>query len=134
MSNRDNQYTLELAEKNIFYFTLMNKWTRLLQDKKTLASYFEDRGLKKIAMYGFGIVGETFLRELKNSDIEIEYIVDQNAEYLYAPLRLLQPEDQLEDVDVLVITIFDKNGELLDSMRNKCGFRVVSIMDVVNEV
>ena len=40
------------AARNSWLARLMNSWARLLQDKKTLVSYFKKRNYEKIAIYG----------------------------------------------------------------------------------
>ncbi len=134
MTDSTNDELRSLANKNIKLFTLMNQWTRLLQDKKTVAEYFDNRNYKRIAVYGFGIVGETLERELRNTDIRIIYFVDRNADYLYAPAKVISPDDEFDEVDVLVVTAIDNPEELVGKLRQRCPFDVVSIDELIKGV
>lgn len=131
-SNNDELHIF--ADKHLKLFLLMNQWTRLLQDKKYIKSFFENRNYKKIAIYGFSIVGETLERELRDTDIKIAYIVDKNAEYMYAPTKIIQPAEEFEDVDIMVVTAIDNSAKLINDLQNKCDFKVISIEDIIKEV
>lgn len=124
----------ELADKHFRLYMLMNKWTRLLQDNKSIKDFFVKNNYYHIAIYGFNYVGETLERELKYSDIEIAYIIDRNAEYMYAQERLITPNDNYDTVDVLVVTVLDNTCKLVDELRKKCKFNVVTIEEVIGGV
>ena len=133
MNKNDNKELSDLADKNIKLFLLMNNWTRLLQDKRTVADYFKKNNYYSISIYGYGYVGETLERELKNTGIKIEYIIDKNAEYMYAATKLITPEEEFENVDVVVVTAIDNNNTLINELQSKCSFNIVSIGDVLKE-
>ena len=121
-------------DKHVKLFLLMNQWTRLLQDKRSVVDYLVDRGIKDIAIYGYSIVGETLVRELKNTQIRINYIVDKNADYLYAPSIVIKPTDEYKKVDLMIVTAIDTSNMLIENLRNKCSFNVISIEEIVKEV
>lgn len=121
------------AARNSWLARLMNSWARLLQDKKTLVSYFKKRNYEKIAIYGFGMVGETLERELRSAGIKVAYIVDRNAEYMYSSTKMVNAADDFEAVDVMVVTAFDASGAVINGLREKCNFKVISIDDVIRE-
>lgn len=123
-----------LADKHFKLYMLMNQWTRLLQDKKSIKDFFEKRNYKNIAIYGFNYVGETLERELRNTNIKIQYIVDRNAEYMYAPSRIIMPTEKFEDVDIMVVTVIDNSEELINNLQQRCDFEVISIEKVIKEV
>ena len=131
MNTYSDEELLKLYEKHLRLFILMNKWTRLLQDGKSIINYFMSHDYKRIAIYGFGIVGETLEREIRKTDIEVSYIIDREAEYMYAPAKLIKPEEEFETVDVIVVTAIDKNGSLIESIRQRSGMNVVGIEEII---
>lgn len=124
---------LALADKHFKMFMIMNRWTRLLQDKKSVVDYFDRKKYKEIAIYGFNYIGETLVRELNHSDISIRYIVDRNADYMYAPTKIVLPTDEFESVDVMIVTVLDDGEHLIKDLECKCDFDVISIENVLKE-
>jgi len=122
-----------LSDKHFKLYMLMNEWTHMLQDGRSVVDYLKKKGYKKIAVYGFNYVGETLVRELRNSDIEVAYIVDQNAEYMYAPSRIIKPTEISEVVDVMVVTVLDNTGLFCKELKNKLSFDVMYIGDIIKE-
>ena len=55
------------SDKHLALFLMMNQWVKVKQEGKNLASYFEQEGYKKIAIYGMHYAGETLAEELQGS-------------------------------------------------------------------
>lgn len=67
----------ELSSKHLDLYLLMNQWVKVKQESKNLSLYFERNGYKKIAVYGMSYAGETLVNELKDSNTEVVYGIDQ---------------------------------------------------------
>ena len=92
------------VEKFKNYYNMLNQWLVLKQEGKNLSSFFESNEYKTIAIYGMGEMGNRLYDELKNTNIEIKYAIDKNADSTYTELEVIDPEDSYEDVDVIVVT------------------------------
>lgn len=91
----------QLADKHLALFLMMNQWVKVKQDGKNLASYFEENGYKKIAVYGMSYAGETLVDELRGSNIQVAYGIDRKADNIYADIDIVTMDDVLEKVDAL---------------------------------
>ena len=83
---------------------MMARWIKLKQDGRQLAEYFERENYRSIAIYGMGRLGECLLRELEKSSITVRYAIDRQAENICADIDVVTMDDELEDVDVIVVT------------------------------
>ena len=81
-----------------------DQWLRIRQEGKTLVDFFEKNDYKTVAIYGMKELGERLYDELENSGITVKYIIDKNADTIYADVDVLTPDDELEPVDVVVVT------------------------------
>lgn len=126
--------TKELAEKHLELFLMMNQWVKVKQEGKNLASYFEKKGYKKIAIYGMSYAGETLLEELKESDIEVAYGIDRKADGIYADIDIVSVDDNLEDVDAIVVTAITFFDEIEDKLSQKISCPIISLEDILYEV
>jgi len=122
------------AEKNTGQFMLLDQWTRIKQEGKNLEIYFIKNNYRRIAIYGIGYIGKRLIKELKNSEIEIIYGIDQNADSLYSDIRMFKMDEELPDVDAVVVTLTTEFDEVCEALSWKVGCPVISIDDIVNEI
>lgn len=126
--------TMQLAEKHFALFLMMNQWVKVKQEGKNLSSYFAKHGYKKIAIYGMSYAGETLLDELKDSEVQVAYGIDQNADGIYADVDIVSVEDTLEEVDAIVVTAITFFGEIEEMLGKKVKCPIVSLENILNEV
>lgn len=123
-----------LADKHLALFCLMNQWVKVKQEGKNLASYFERKGYKKIAIYGMSYAGETLVDELRDSGISIAYGIDKNAKSIYSELEVLTMEHELKPVDAVVVTAITFFDDIEEKLSEKVDFPIISLEDVLYEV
>ena len=102
------------SDKHLALFLMMNKWVKVKQEGKNLSSYFMEHGYKRIAIYGMSYAGETLINELKDSDIELAYGIDQKKG-LYSYIDILSLDENLPEVDAV-----DRKSTRLNSSHESC--------------
>lgn len=124
------------AESDKFYalFMLMNQWVKVKQEGKKVSEYFEKRGYRNIAIYGMSDVGETLLSELKGTNTKVMYGIDKNATSLYSDIEIVSPVENLEQVDVIVVTAITFFDEIREELRRKVNCDIISLKDVIYEI
>lgn len=101
---------LDLENKNLNRegFTLLKRWLENRNAGKTFVDYFHEYGYRSIAIYDAGELGRLLYDEVKDSDIQVKYFVDRNAEGLRnidgIPVILLRQIGEAEDVDALLVS------------------------------
>ena len=90
----------EESAKHLDLYLLMNDWVHIKQNRKSLSSYFEKNGYKKIAIYGMNYVGETLVKELQGTNIEIAVGIDKNANSMTSSIKLVTIENFEDIVDL----------------------------------
>ena len=113
---------------------MMNQWVKVKQEGKNLAAYFEKNGYKNIAIYGMSYAGETLLEELRETQIQVVYGIDKNAENIYSDISILSLEDTLDDVDAIVVTAVTFFDEIEDELHKKVNCPILSLEDILYEV
>lgn len=122
------------VEKFKNYYNMLNQWLVLKQEGKNLSSFFESNEYKTIAIYGMGEMGNRLYDELKNTNIEIKYAIDKNADSTYTELEVIDPEDSYEDVDAIVVTATFAFEDIESKVSSKTECPVISLEDVVYEI
>ncbi len=115
------------------YFSLMNEWMFKLEDGKAVASYFIKNNFKKIAVYGYGHIAKHLLFQLQGHDVKIEYIIEQFKSQNSVPYPTKTVSDDLEQVDVVVVTPIVEYSEIKKSVKERINCPIVSIKEVVFE-
>jgi len=70
----------ERGDKFSRMFGLLDYWLKLKEDKKDITFFLKKMSYNNIAIYGLGHLGTHLVRELKHSDIKIDYAIDKNVE------------------------------------------------------
>ena len=76
-------------------------------------------------------VGERLYDELKNSDINVKYAIDKDAINIYSEINVYTLKDQLDDVDVVIVTPIFYFDNIRNELRNKFNCPIISIEDVL---
>ena len=64
----------------------------------------------------------------------VKYVIDKNAETIYADVDIVRPEDTLEAVDAIVVTATYYFDEIEEALCEKVDCPVISLEDVLYEV
>ncbi len=129
---RKRCYKLEKESgKHLALFLMMNQWVKLKQENKSLVSYFMENEYKEIAVYGMSYAGETLVEELKGSEIEVVYGIDNRADSLYSDLNIVSSDDSLEKVDVVVVTAITFFDEIEEKLSKKINCPIISLEDIL---
>ena len=122
---------VELTQKLGSYYHILNQWLMIYQNGDSLVSYFVDNKYKSIAIYGYKELGERLYDELKDSDVEVKYIIDRTADNIYAEVDAYTPDDVLMEVDAVIVTASYYFEEIEKMLGDKLDCPIVSIGDVV---
>lgn len=123
----------EKVDKFKGYYNMLNQWLVLKQEGKSLEKYFTDNGYKTIAIYGMGEMGNRLYDELKGTSVTVKYAVDKNAASTYSELDVIDPEDEYDQVDAIVVSAIFAFDEIEEMLGDKVDFPIVSLEDVVYE-
>jgi len=124
----------QMSDKHLSLFLMMNKWVKVKQEGKCLASYFEKKNFHEIAIYGMSYAGETFAEELNGSGIKIRYGIDQKADTIYSEFDIVSPDEDLEEVDAVVVTSITFFTEIEKKLRGKISCPIISLEDILYDM
>lgn len=116
------------------YYSLLNQWLSLKNEGKSLEKYFIDNGYSTIAIYGMGEMGNRLYEELKRSSITVKYAIDKNAGSAFSELEVYNLEEDLEEVDVVVVTAVFAFEEIYEELSGQVDFPIISLEDVIYEL
>lgn len=129
-----NTATDDLLQKMGEFYKLLLKWLEIEQKGKSIRSFFTENGYRTVAIYGMKELGERLYDELKGSEVEVKYIIDKNADAMYADVDIITPEESLEEVDAIVVTAIHYMDEIEEMLEQKIDYPILSLQEIVDEV
>lgn len=123
-----------MSNKHLALMLLFNQWLLKKQEGKSIVEYFHKNEIKNIAIYGMSYVGERLYDELKNTDIEVKYAIDKNADNLYADVNVMLPSEELPEVDAIIVTPISYYYEIKEMLSAKVDYRIISLDDMLCEI
>ena len=120
--------------KHYYYFQVLNTWLELRNKNHNLKEYFINNNYKTIAIYGGGNLGIRLWEELQGTEVEIKYVIDNSVCILEEMIDIYSLEDELEKVDVVVVTPIHAYESIKNSLTEKMDCEIVSLADVVSEI
>lgn len=109
-------------------------WLKQKILSKDISEYFKLNGYLSIAIYGFGELGRLLFMELKESGVNIAYIIDRDANKLkneFLDINFVLPEDDYSKVDAIIITPILDFFRVKEKCKEKCEYSLLAIEEVV---
>ncbi len=132
------EHNLAVMKAEIFKYTslfqLMNYWLILKQRNLSIGKLLRKKDYKHIAIYGMSHVGLSLFGELKNEEIMIDYAIDRNAHNLNMDIKIVSPEEEFDEVDVIIVTALDCYNEIEKNLEGKINCPIISLEDLLYEV
>ena len=118
-------------EKHELYLNDLDLWMGLREKKIAIEDWLIENGYRKIAIYGYGIMGRHLETELNRSDnVQLEFIVDRQKNLLHTNVCVYEPTEKLPPIDVIIVAsyyFFDSAKKVLPQ-----GIEVVSLGSILH--
>ncbi|MDF2544543.1 MAG: hypothetical protein K0S47_4261 [Herbinix sp.] len=116
------------------YYNMLTRWLELEDNNLAIDKLFKQYGYNKIAIYGMGKIGMRLCNQLRNTDIEIAYVIDQYAKNVLDNICFKDPQDKLDEVDAVIVTIPFAYFEIKNQLTMKLECPIVSLEHILFEV
>lgn len=116
------------VESDILY-----QWLAYKQMRISITDYFHKRGWKRIALYGMNEMGCRLYDELKNSDIIVQYAIDQSGVSSIDGLKVIDNTEEIEEVDAIIVCIMFAYEPVKTMLSIKTECPIESIKNVIFE-
>ncbi|WP_026650994.1 hypothetical protein [Butyrivibrio proteoclasticus] len=123
----------DFRKKNAEFYSIQNRWIKILHEGRGTINYFEKNGYKTVAIYGMKELGILLLEELNNSGVEVKYAIDRDADKLYVATDVYKPDEDLQKVDVVVVTAIHYFDSIKAELEKKMDCPIISLEDVIWE-
>ncbi len=125
---------LEQWNEKSLQFQVMCQWVKAKQEKDNLSTYFKTRNYKRVAIYGMSEIGEMLIDELRDTDIEVVYGIDKNANNAYSNIKVFSIQEELPQVDVVVVIIINEFDQIYQELSRRLTCDIISLLDIVYDI
>jgi len=99
-----------------------------------LEAYFKKHGVKNLALYGFGNVGQVLTGILCELDVKVAYGIDQRAEKLNYNFPVYTLNEKLPEVDLIIVTLPIYFPVIYKDLCKINDAEIVSIDEILEEI
>jgi len=112
---------------------ILGNWLTLKSSGLSMVDYFYKNNINEIAVYGIGILGNHFIREIRNSKISIKYIIDKNVRDAYLGVKTVSVNEELLHVDAIIVTPVFQYNCIKETLIKKIQCPIISLEEVLEE-
>lgn len=124
----------KMSEKHLSIMLLLNRFLQIKQEKKSVSSYLEKRGIHTVAIYGMSYVGERLYVELEDGNVRVAYGIDRKAGSGISGFMVYSPEEKLPPVDAIVVTPTFFFESIYRDLSDKVSCPIISLEEILYEV
>jgi len=106
----------------------------ILEKGKNISSYFKEKDVKNIAIYGHSVLARHLITQLKGSGINVAYVIDRKLKCQTEDYSILSLYEELPQVDMVVVTIVWDFNSIENVLIEKGLNNIVSLSTVIEKV
>jgi len=140
-SYRCSEYHNPYSDEKAFYINmLMAKVYKGTETSKqemqrlshVIAEVLHSKKIKKIALYGYGILGKWLLDILKYTGIEVACIIDRRFQEIQCHLPVLSPDCPLPELDAVIVSVYTDFTNIAPALRKKTTKPILSLTGLLD--
>lgn len=114
------------------FYTVLDQWLTLYEENDNLIERtLFSQNYRNIGIYGMGTMGYHLIQTLKNSDIHIEYVIDNEHRQFCDGIKTVTINDNLEGMQALIYTNPFEKEEVLENIKQKYKVPIIYLGDIV---
>ena len=113
-----------------------DKWLTESENNNFIREFLQKRNIKRVGVYGYGMLGRHLVFELRQSDISVEWIMDKRGDVISCGYPVLNPDKTgyIPEVDIIIVTAVADFDEVEAMLYEKADYPVISLMEIVKNM
>jgi len=131
--NTENDHIRLLSRFQKMFF-VYNNWMELHEQGIFLENYLIQKGVHRVAVYGFSYIGKRLYHCLSQGKVQVSYFIDKNAEYLDGEVPIYQPDILLPFVDMIIISLVDGTDGIKNTLAVLSKAELCTVTELFEEM
>lgn len=106
------------------YWKVFDAWMELREQGKNVGDYLKLYNIRKVAIYGAGMMGKHLITELCGNGVEVVCAIDRKAGVIESDVKLYTLENKLPDIEAVIITVLTEAEEIMNELKTKFNCRI----------
>ena len=112
-------------------FNFATDWIKKYQKKERIGKELYEKGYRKVAIYGMQRLGYLLKDELEENNIVVKYGIDRNADLMYSDLKIVTPDENIEEVDLIIVTAVASYDAIYDSFKERTDIPICNLKSLL---
>ncbi len=112
---------------------ILNYWFMKYQQGHTVEKYLVNRGFDRIAIYGFGELGQRLYQELLNSEVKVVYGIDRKVVSKDADFKIAASPDISQEISAVIVTVINDYSGIASELKKVLECPILPLEDVIYE-
>ncbi len=128
----DSDNMLRRTQHNLDIF---DRWLYLKEEGADIYTFLRKNNIKKVAVYGYNIIGRHLINEFEKSGIEVCSVVDKRTDLSESDCTVVAPDMNLDDADAIVVAAVNYFDEIYKELR-ELGIkkRIINFEQILTEI
>lgn len=101
----------------------------------SVEDYLMKNRYKNIAIYGLGMLGKHLVRELENTEVQIKYGIDENADSLMMSIPIVTADvEKYNEIDLIIVTVVYDFDEIKKKLVKQTDVEIISLLELLKSV
>ena len=117
------------------YWKTLHQWLILKEKNLSVEDYLMKNRYKNIAIYGLGMLGKHLVRELENTEVQIKYGIDENADSLMMSIPIVTADvEKYNEIDLIIVTVVYDFDEIKKKLVKQTDVEIISLLELLKSV
>lgn len=122
---------IKLSEKNSLLYLFSTQWLYRKINGEDIFACLEDKGYKRIVVYGKNHSCECLCSELEKMGIAVPCIIDETAVGRYGNIPIIAKNNMPKDVDAVIITNLENTESIQKNLKEAFSGAILTLEDIV---
>lgn len=113
-------------------YSVYDSWLSQTLHGHNPADIFKKADIKTIAIYGAGYIGKSIYKLMKDTDTQIAFYLDRNADYINLEIPAYTIEDSPKNVGGIIISLFKGAENIKADLKKKFSCPIYTIREFLH--
>ncbi len=127
---------MTIEEKRRKNLRCLDKWLLNLEEGKHIADYLSTFQIRRIGIYGYGVLGKHLVRELRGQELSVSWVIDRavSGDETYGNVARPDDYDNLVDVDLAIIAVVSDVEEVETQLLKFVTGKIISVEELIDSI
>ncbi|SFT57638.1 Glycosyltransferase WbsX [Selenomonas sp. GACV-9] len=130
---KENESLNYLIAKYRGFWKVLDTWMTSMENGESPVDILKKMGYKKIAIYGYGMLGKHLVFQMKEKGMRVDYVIERQKGKETNGIPLFVLDDDLPFVDVIIVSVLYDYANIKNCIKKKLNVEIMSIEELLDK-